>query len=110
MRIGKVVGRLSLSKVHSTLVGRRWILVVPHGLASLSTGRESQAEELVAVDELGATPGAWIGVSEGMEASFPYFPERKPVDAYAACLIDELVLDPGEVARLVGPSSGEPTR
>jgi len=41
-------------------------------------------------DELGAGPGAVIGISEGREAANPFGKSRTPVDAYCACLLDQL--------------------
>jgi len=100
MRIGKVVGKLSLSKAHPSLKGRRWIIVVPFGLQALMDKKSESREELIVVDDLGATPDSWIGFTEGMEATFPYLPDRKPLDAYVACIIDEIELDEQEVSQL----------
>jgi ethanolamine utilization protein EutN len=41
-------------------------------------------------DELGAGPGAIIGISEGREAANPFGKVKTPVDAYCACLLDQL--------------------
>lgn len=100
MRIAKVVGKLSLVKAHSSIAGKRWLLVVPYDLPALLGEREPKAEELVAIDELGATAGDLIGISEGMEATFPYFPTKIPIDAYNACILDEIDIDDNEVAAL----------
>jgi ethanolamine utilization protein EutN len=101
MRIAKVVGKLSLNRVVPELVGKRWVLAVPHCLAALVDGKPAEAEELVAVDELGARADDWIGLTEGMEAAFPYHPERKPVDAYNACILDALDIDQAAARRLL---------
>jgi len=47
----------------------------------------------VIFDNLGAGPGARIGFSEGGEAAAPFFPEKKPVDAYCALLLDQLIIN-----------------
>lgn len=101
MRIGKVVGKLSLSKVHASLVGMRWVLAVPHGLAALAGREPATNDELIAVDELGAMPGDWIALSEGMEATFPFHPNRKPIDAYNASILDALSLDNLQVGAIL---------
>jgi ethanolamine utilization protein EutN len=101
MRIGVVIGKVSLRRVHPSLVGKRYVLAVPQSLAMLADRGAAQPEELVVIDELGATSGARIGFSEGGEAAVPYLPDRKPVDAYTACLIDDLTLDDREVSRLL---------
>lgn len=100
MRIAKVVGKLSLVKAHPSIAGKRWLLAVPYDLPALLGERAPTAEEMVVIDELGATPNDLIGVSEGMEATFPYFPTKIPVDAYNACILDEIDLDDDEVAAL----------
>ena len=109
MRVGKVVGSLSLTQSHPSLKGKRWVLAVPQSLGALARREGSQPEELVVIDELGAQPDDLIGFSEGGEAAFPYFPEKKPVDAYAACIVDDLQLDHGEIAALLA-KAGAPTR
>jgi len=93
MRIGMVVGKVSLQRVHPTLVGKRYVLVHPQSLKALAGGEQPRPEEIVVVDEIGTTPGARIGFSEGAEASAPFNPEKKPVDAYAGCIIEEIDID-----------------
>ena len=101
MRIGNVVGKLSLSRLHPALAGQRWVLITPRDLKSLASAEPSTAEELVVLDELGVAPGCSVGFSEGMEASFPFLPDKKPIDAYVACLLDTIELDEREVSRLL---------
>jgi len=101
MRIGRVVGKVSLEKVHPSLAGKRYVLTQPLSLAMLAGKDGAPPEELVVLDELGASPEVRIGFSEGGEAAAPFFPEKKPVDAYAACLIDDLVLAAGPIAKLL---------
>jgi hypothetical protein len=38
--------------------------------------------------------GSKIGFSEGGEAAAPFYPVKKPVDAYAALLLDKLEISP----------------
>ena len=42
------------------------------------------------LDELGAGVGSLIAVSEGAEASAPFHPEVKPIDAYNAAILDTI--------------------
>lgn len=93
MRIGTVVGKLSLKRVHPALVGRRYVLVQPQSLNALTGGTQPAPEEIVVVDELGANEGSRIAFSEGAEASAPFHPEKKPVDAYVACIVEEMTID-----------------
>jgi microcompartment protein CcmK/EutM len=89
MRIGEVIGSVTLSRVHPSLVGARWLIAVPFSLKALKLG-SPDGEDLVIYDDLGAGGGSRIGFSEGGEAAAPFHPEKKPVDAYCACIIDQL--------------------
>ena len=90
MRIGEVVGTVTLSRPHPSLEGFRFILARPLGIAAIQSGSPSEAEELVIYDDLGASPGGRIAFSESGEAAAPFYPEKKPIDAYCACLVDDL--------------------
>jgi ethanolamine utilization protein EutN len=89
MRIAEVIGTVTLSRVHPSLQGARWIIVVPCSLAALQKDGPGDGEDLVVYDELGAGLGQRIGVSEGVEATMPFRPVKKPIDAYNACLLDQ---------------------
>ena len=41
-------------------------------------------------DRLGAGAGHLIGIGEGREAANPFGKTKTPVDAYCACLIDQI--------------------
>ena len=92
MRIAEVIGTVTLSRCHPSLEGYRWIIGVPFSLKALKAGTAPDGEDLVILDELGAGQGQKIGVSEGVEAMMPFQPERKPIDAYAACILDQVVI------------------
>ena len=92
MRIAEVVGRVSLSRVHPNLKGGRYILALPMPLEALTEGSAKRGEEVVMVDDLGASPGALVGLSEGREAANPFGRDKTPVDAYCACLLDRISL------------------
>ncbi len=95
MRMGLVIGHVTLSKGHPSLTGSRWLLARPCRFDE--GGRlTADAEEVVVLDELGASLGSLIGFCEGPEASAPFLPEKKPLDAYCSCLLDRLELAPGE--------------
>ena len=81
---------MTLSRVHPTLTGARWVIGVPFSLKALKRGRPPDGEDLVIYDNLGAGVGSRIGFSEGGEAAAPFHPEKKPVDAYCACILDQL--------------------
>jgi ethanolamine utilization protein EutN len=92
MRIAEVIGTVTLSKVHPTLTGLRLAIGVPLSLAAIEKNGAADGEDLVLVDCLGAGAGQRIGLSEGGEAAVPFLPERKPVDAYCACILDTLTV------------------
>jgi microcompartment protein CcmK/EutM len=90
MRIAEVIGTVTLSRWHKALTGMRWVIGVPCSLKALKENTRPDGEDIVMIDQLGAGHGQKIGVSEGVEAAAPFFPEKKPVDAYCACLLDSI--------------------
>lgn len=93
MRIAEVIGTVTLNRVHPALEKKRWIIGVPCSLKALQHDQHGDGEPWVILDELGAGHGSLIAVSEGVEAAAPFFPDKKPVDAYCACILDHLHLD-----------------
>ena len=89
MRIAEVIGTVTLSRMHPALERARWIIGVPFSLQALQSN-SPDGEDLVIYDELGAGHGQRIGVSEGVEASAPFHPNKKPVDAYCAAILDQV--------------------
>ncbi len=57
---------------------------------ALTEGSPRRGEDVVVYDNLGASPGALIGLSEGREAANPFGKTKTPVDAYCACLLDRI--------------------
>lgn len=92
MRIAKVVGTVTLNRSHPSFEGARLRLAVPLSLAELRGEREPAADEIVVWDDNAAGIGSLIAVSEGAEATQPFRPEMKAVDAYASAIIDEINL------------------
>jgi microcompartment protein CcmK/EutM len=88
VRIGTVVGRVTLSVRSPCYTGERLLLTRPWKRETLS-GEAKFDPAIVVYDELGANAGQQIGISEGREAACP-FPKPTPVDAYCAVLIDEI--------------------
>jgi ethanolamine utilization protein EutN len=70
----------------------RYLIARPLSLPALRGQANERGEDLVVFDALGAGAGSRIGVSEGREAANPFLPHKAPVDAYCACLIDEITL------------------
>ena len=92
MRIAEVIGTVTLSRAHPSLAGFRWVIGVPFSLKALRQGGPPDGEDVVIFDSLAAGNGSRIAFSEGGEAAAPFHPEKKPVDAYCACILDTLNL------------------
>lgn len=92
MRVGDVIGNVTLSKCHPSVTGGTWLVVVPMTYAGLKGHESGREEPVIVYDELGAGMDAMIGFSEGAEAGAP-FPEPKPLDAYNACILDTIEVD-----------------
>lgn len=92
MRIGEVIGTVTLNRSHPSLQGARFKLVIPLSLADLAGKGARSAEEFAVYDELGAGIGSQIAISEGREAAMPFYPEVKPIDAYNAAILDAVHL------------------
>lgn len=91
MRLGEVIGRLTLSRQHANLPAGRLLIVRPLTRAAVLEGAATRGEDLVVFDQnLGAGVGSIIGFSEGREAANPFGKTRVPIDAYCACLIDSI--------------------
>ena len=92
MRIAEVIGTVTLSRCHPSLVGGRWVIGVPFSLKALQKNGKPDGEDLVIFDNLSAGAGSKIGFTEGAEAAAPFHPEKKPLDAFCACILDQLVI------------------
>lgn len=87
MRMGTVIGRVTLSVRSRKYVGERLVLTLPWKTETFG-GSEKHDPAIVVYDQLGAGVGDHIAISEGREAACP-FPKPTPVDAYCAALVDE---------------------
>ena len=98
MRLGTVIGRVTLSKTVPALIGARWLIVSPFTREYFQRGTQtppglSKDPSLVVYDDLGGGGGQTIGFVEGREAAQP-FDEPTPVDAINAALVDEIFYSP----------------
>ncbi len=88
MRIGEVIGKVTLSRCHPSLNGSSWKVVVPLDLPALIGEEGGRGEPLIIFDELGSGEGSIVAISESAEASAPFYPDKKPIDGYCAALLD----------------------
>lgn len=128
MRIGQVIGKVVLSRVHPSLTGAQFKIVLPLRFDDLATpdpaeeataltGETSASDavnrllnpdlpskwgnDLVVYDNCSAAIGEWLAFSEGAEAAAAFGPDKKaPVDAFAGAILDTVAIDPNVVAEL----------
>lgn len=96
MRLGHIIGRVTLSKQDPAYHGGRFMLVQPFAHAQFAGATMtplSPGSSLVVYDNLGAGLGHVIGFTEGAEASAP-FNQPTPVDAFNAAIVDEIFYTP----------------
>ena len=98
MRLGAVIGRVTLSVTVPSLDGGRWLLVSPFAREQYRIGLANPAmlskePSLVVYDDLGGGVGQAIGFIEGREAACP-FDDPPPIDAINAALVDEIFYSP----------------
>lgn len=98
MRLGSVIGRVTLSVTVPALEGARWLVISPFTREHFQRGGQpiaglSKDPSLVVYDNLGGGVGQTIGFVEGREAACP-FEEPTPVDAINAALVDEIFYNP----------------
>jgi len=100
MRIAKVIGTVTLNRQLPSFLGARLKVVVPQSLANLEGEQADRDDFLVAWDDTAAGMNDMVALSEGGEAAQPFRPEMKPVDAYAAAILDQINIDPTHTKRL----------
>ena len=98
MRLGTVIGRVTLSVTVPALEGARWLIVSPFTREHFQRGSKtpvgmSKDPSLVVYDNLGGGVGNTIGFVEGREAACP-FDQPTPIDAVNAALVDEIFYNP----------------
>ena len=98
MKLGSVVGRVTLNKVVPELQGARWLIISPFTREHFARGAAAPVTmgtepSLVIYDALGGAVGQTVGYVEGREAAQP-FDAPTPIDAINAALVDEIFYKP----------------
>jgi ethanolamine utilization protein EutN len=106
MRLGTVIGRVTLTQQEPVYRGGRLLLVQPWTRAQFAAaGSDTRpvsgaltaplppGSTVVVYDELGAGEGSVVGFTEGAEAAQPFTGDA-PVDAYCACIVEQLSYHP----------------
>lgn len=98
MRLGTVIGRVTLNRTVAPLEGGRWLIVSPFTQEHFQQGTEqpiglSKDPSVVVYDSIGGGLGDTIGFIEGAEATAP-FDRPTPIDAINAALVDYIFYQP----------------
>jgi microcompartment protein CcmK/EutM len=98
MRLGTVIGRVTLNRTIPQLEGARWLIVSPFTRDHFQHRRQppvglSRDFAPVVYDNLGGGLGDTVGFIEGREAAMP-FDEPTPIDAICAAIVDEVFYRP----------------
>jgi microcompartment protein CcmK/EutM len=91
MRLGIVRGHVVLNPCVESFQCRTLAVVEPVTMENLRAGNgQGGGKALVVLDELGAAAGQMVAFTEGSEAANPFWPDRVPVDAYCALIVDSI--------------------
>lgn len=98
MKLGTVIGRVTLSRVVPELEGARWLIVSPRTRQQFAAPVDPAPPigpdpTLVVYDSIGGGVSQTIGYIEGREAAQP-FDKPPPIDAINAALIDQIFYSP----------------
>lgn len=98
MKLGMVIGRVTLSQTIPALHGARWLIVSPFTREDYKAGQQltpgsGKDPSLVVYDSIGGGVNQTIGYVEGREAAQP-FDQPTPVDAVNTALVDEIFYSP----------------
>jgi len=98
LKLGTVIGRVTLSKSVDSFEGGTFLMVSPFSRGQFDAGFDAPAgmgtePSLVIYDNLGADVKQVVGYEEGREAAQP-FDEPTPVDAISIVLVDEMFYRP----------------
>ncbi len=98
MKLGSVVGRVTLNRTVPALEGGRFLIVSPFAREQYERGLDAPVSfgkdpSLVVYDDIGGGVKQVIGYVEGREAAQP-FAQPTPVDAINVALVDELFYSP----------------
>jgi len=98
MKLGTVIGRVTLAKTVKALEGGRFLVVSPFSRTQFAAGLDAPTSmgtdpSLVVYDDIGGGVKQVIGYEEGREAAQP-LEQPTPVDAINVALVDEMFYNP----------------
>ena len=94
MRIGQVIGKVTMNIQEEAFRGGRWLVVNPVDTEQINTCISqppslTKQPSLIVYDNIGAGEGDIIGFVEGAEATAP-FDGPTPIDAISLAIFDTL--------------------
>jgi microcompartment protein CcmK/EutM len=92
MKIGRIIGSVTLSRCHPTMGAIPFRLVETVERFDENNQPVFGDEQIVACDLLGSGVGDLIALAEGPEAAQPFRPDIKPIDASTAAILDTIEL------------------
>ena len=98
LKLGTVIGRVTLSRSVEALKGGRFLVISPFSRDQYAAGLGARPgmgtdPSLVVYDNLGGDVGQVVGYEEGREAAQP-FDRPTPVDAINSVLVNEMFYRP----------------
>jgi microcompartment protein CcmK/EutM len=100
VKIHKIIGNVTLGRSHDCYRNARLLVAEPQEHYVLMGQSPAEPELIVVWDDLGAGQDQLVAVSDGAEASLPFRPELKAVDAYCSAILDEIYLDETAIKNL----------
>lgn len=101
MRLGQVIGRVTLHSGDPAFHAGRFLLVQPLSKEQVHAQSKGQAPDrlakgnsLVVYDQIGAGSGDIIGYVEGREATAPFDDPVPPIDALNCSILDTVFHNP----------------
>lgn len=98
MRIGQVIGKITMSRQDPAFKAATWLMVSPVDARDFNTCCEQpphlgKEPSVVVYDRLGAGTHDIVGFVEGAEATAP-FDDPTPIDAITVALFDQIKYQP----------------
>lgn len=94
MKMARVIGNATLSRMHPTLQASRLRCVEIIGSPDQIEQVEPGGDLIVAWDLCGSSVGDLVALAEGPESAAPFKPDVKPIDASIVAILDDYQINP----------------
>jgi microcompartment protein CcmK/EutM len=93
MKIARVIGTVTLSRMHPSMQGYKLRCVeVVESADQIQVNQDDAkpigGDTIVAWDLVGSGQGDWVALAEGPESAAPFRPDVKPTDASIVAILD----------------------